>query len=225
MTFPHTSTITPCGAKTRSGGKCKTAAMPNGRCRMHGGKSLRGMAHPNAKHLRYAKDMPARLSGRYQEALDDPELLSTRHEIALVEARLNDLLTRADTGEAKILWEKARKLNQDIQKAIHNENYGATLVHAAELDFIIGSGLTDYEAWYQIQALIEQRRKLSESEQKRLVAAQQMITSEQAMTFVAAIVDSVRRNVTDRNVLNAIQIDIAALMNVQSKAEIGVNKA
>lgn len=28
-----------CGAKTRSGGKCKNWAMANGRCRMHGGKS------------------------------------------------------------------------------------------------------------------------------------------------------------------------------------------
>jgi len=28
-----------CGAKTRDGGTCKNWAMPNGRCRMHGGKS------------------------------------------------------------------------------------------------------------------------------------------------------------------------------------------
>jgi hypothetical protein len=28
-----------CGAKTRSGAPCKGAAMPNGRCRMHGGPS------------------------------------------------------------------------------------------------------------------------------------------------------------------------------------------
>ncbi len=28
-----------CGAKTRSGGTCKQPAMPNGRCRLHGGKS------------------------------------------------------------------------------------------------------------------------------------------------------------------------------------------
>lgn len=28
-----------CGSKTRNGEPCKTAAMPNGRCRMHGGKS------------------------------------------------------------------------------------------------------------------------------------------------------------------------------------------
>jgi glucans biosynthesis protein len=28
-----------CGAKTRAGPPCRTAAMPNGRCRMHGGTS------------------------------------------------------------------------------------------------------------------------------------------------------------------------------------------
>ncbi len=28
-----------CGAKTRRGTECKSPAMPNGRCRMHGGKS------------------------------------------------------------------------------------------------------------------------------------------------------------------------------------------
>ena len=28
-----------CGAKTRKGGHCQGPAMPNGRCRMHGGKS------------------------------------------------------------------------------------------------------------------------------------------------------------------------------------------
>lgn len=43
-----------CGAKTRSGGPCKTKPMPNGRCRMHGGKSLSGENHPRWKHGRYA---------------------------------------------------------------------------------------------------------------------------------------------------------------------------
>jgi glucans biosynthesis protein len=28
-----------CGARTRSGSPCESPAMPNGRCRMHGGKS------------------------------------------------------------------------------------------------------------------------------------------------------------------------------------------
>src|SRR6202040_190210 len=28
-----------CGARTRNGSRCRSAAMPNGRCRMHGGMS------------------------------------------------------------------------------------------------------------------------------------------------------------------------------------------
>ena len=48
-----------CGAKTRSSHPCKSPAMPNGRCRMHGGKSPgapRGAAHGRYKHGRYARE-------------------------------------------------------------------------------------------------------------------------------------------------------------------------
>lgn len=44
-----------CNAKTRAGGRCQNIPMANGRCRMHGGKSLSGQSHPNYKHGRYAK--------------------------------------------------------------------------------------------------------------------------------------------------------------------------
>lgn len=44
-----------CGAKTRKGAPCRRAPMENGRCYLHGGKSLRLFAHPNYKHGRYSK--------------------------------------------------------------------------------------------------------------------------------------------------------------------------
>jgi len=34
-----------CGAKTRTGGSCNQPAMKNGKCRLHGGKSLSGAEH------------------------------------------------------------------------------------------------------------------------------------------------------------------------------------
>ena len=52
-----------CGARTRSGGRCKNLAMfPAGRCRMHGGLSLRGLASPRYKHGRYSKDILAQIT-------------------------------------------------------------------------------------------------------------------------------------------------------------------
>jgi hypothetical protein len=44
------------GAKLRAGTPCKRLARrPQGRCRLHGGRSLGGIAHPNFKHGRRSK--------------------------------------------------------------------------------------------------------------------------------------------------------------------------
>lgn len=45
-----------CGAKTRAGGSCRQPAMKNGRCRLHGGKSLSGTAHGRYVHGYYTKE-------------------------------------------------------------------------------------------------------------------------------------------------------------------------
>lgn len=51
-----------CGAKTRDGGTCKARKMPNGRCRMHGGKTP-------------ATNQNAKKHGFYSSILDDSEKL------------------------------------------------------------------------------------------------------------------------------------------------------
>lgn len=48
-----------CGAKARSGHSCKSRAMKNGRCRMHGGTSPgapQGPLHWNYKHGYWTKN-------------------------------------------------------------------------------------------------------------------------------------------------------------------------
>lgn len=51
-----------CGAKTRRGSLCKSPAMKNGRCRMHGGKSPGApVGNKNAlKHGRYTAETIAK---------------------------------------------------------------------------------------------------------------------------------------------------------------------
>ena len=57
----HLADVARCGAKTRAGGSCKQPAMPNGRCRMHGGKSTGApKGNKNAlKHGRYTAEAKA----------------------------------------------------------------------------------------------------------------------------------------------------------------------
>ena len=62
---PHAE---PCGAKTRAGHSCGRYAMPNGRCRMHGGLStgartpegLERCRRSNWKHGRYSAEARAK---------------------------------------------------------------------------------------------------------------------------------------------------------------------
>lgn len=53
-----------CGAKTRSGSPCRSAAMPNGRCRMHGGPST----GPRTEAGRAAIRASRTIHGRYSQA-------------------------------------------------------------------------------------------------------------------------------------------------------------
>ena len=48
-----------CGAKTRRGTACRCPAMQNGKCRIHGGRSLNGKDHPGYKHGKHTKQHKA----------------------------------------------------------------------------------------------------------------------------------------------------------------------
>lgn len=217
MPLPHVTKL--CGAKCRDGHACTNPAMANGRCRKHRGGASKGIAAGNFKNGRYSKYLPAGLQERYQQSVDDPELLNMRHDIALVDTRLSDLLKRSEAGESRTLWQQARSANDGIRQAMDNENWPAMETHVRELDRLVGEGLTDHDIWHEISDLLDQRRKLVESEQKRLVAMKQLITSEQAMTLIAALAGIVKRHVTDRVVLSGIQNDLTRLMTIPAQVE------
>lgn len=208
MNAPPPHAHATCGALTRGGTPCRRAPLPNGRCNLHGGKSLAGIASPSFRTGRYSKHLPERLTARYHEAASDPDLLALREDIALIDARLADLLGRVDRGEPGALWQAV----SDAWDTFRRKRGGTQEQDAfMALAQAIEDGMTDFEAWAEIHTILEQRRKLVESERKRLVEMRQMVTVEQAMTFVAAIQESVRRHVTDRETLALIASDMAAL--------------
>src|ERR1019366_9543991 len=92
-----------CGAKLRKKDQtCRQAAMPNGRSRLHGGKSLGGSASPRFKHGRYSKHVmfqpPAPGMAWLNLNSQDTADLSLRQELARVTAAIQQLL-RALPGQ------------------------------------------------------------------------------------------------------------------------------
>ena len=153
---------------------------------MHGGSTPAGLASPNIRTGRYSKHLPARLAERYEAALTDPDLLALRDEIALTDADISRILEHLDTEMPDDPDDRLIWLEQ-------NE---------ANRD--------------RMQSLIEQRRRLVETERKRLVDLQQMMTAEQAMVLLATVESIVRKHV-DRNTMAAISADIARLVAHQPR--------
>lgn len=189
---------------------------------MHGGKALSGIAAPALKTGRYSKHLPTRLMDRYQEARIDADLLALRDDIALLDARLEDVLAKVDTGEAGETWRALQETVHEFEKAERGANSTTRETKKAEYNHdreeamrtiivLCQAGMSDYAAWNEVKALLEQRRKHAETEQKRLVAMQQMITASDAVLMQTAILDIIKRNVTDRATLIALSADFGKL--------------
>ena len=191
-------------------------AMTNGRCRIHGGKSLIGQASGTFQTGRYSKLLPARLAARYQEAQSDVNLLALRDEIALLDARLGDVLGTVDTGESSKIWKELQAVNGELQVAIRAKDNGKATQAASELSRLVSAGGADLEAWNDVMNLLDQRRRLVESERKRLVELQQVITTERAMTLLSVVLDTIRTHVTDRSILAAISADFRKLTTIDA---------
>ena len=212
--YPHGR----CKSKSKTTGNQCLQPVISGRevCYFHGGNTPNGFDLPQTKHGRYSKHLPTRLAGKYLEAQADPNLLNLRSEIALVDARTAELIQQVDTGESGRIWHAVRDTYKELNLAIQTNDSSWMLKCLTTLDSLISAGTRDYAVWREISANIEQRRKLVESERKRLVEMQQMITSERAMLLIAAVVDIVRENVDDTKVLRAISADVGKLITVDA---------
>lgn len=201
-----------CGAKTRQGAPCKGRAMPNGRCRMHGGSTPVGINLPQFKAGRYSKYIPDRLSTKYNESLSDPKLLEMREEVALIDGRLSELLTNLQKGDTKTLWTKLQKAWGSYKSASDDK----AVFYLMEIGELIKNGNEAYALWDEVYQVVEQRRRVVESERKRLVEMQQTITNDRAMILIGALLGIIKEHVRDTTTLRAISNDIRAITMVES---------
>jgi len=217
MSLPATR----CTAQSKQTGRQCGAYAVNGstKCHYHGGKSLSGIASPVLTTGKHSKHLPTRLLASYNERRSDPDLVAVADELALTDARIGELLGRVDTGESGEIWksikatyaagEKARRAHD----ATGDPDQRQTFFEAWEaVGILIGEGIADREAWSDVFSLVEQRRKLAETETKRREKLGQMITADRAMVLMSAVLGLIRENVSDRHALDSIQRGVERLI-------------
>lgn len=191
--------------------------MANGRCYKHGGATPRGIDSPHLKHGRYSRDIPTRLAARYEEAQRDPTLLTLDQDIALIDARLADVLSRVDTGESGALWRQAKAACKAFAKAYRGNDDKKIATTFYLLEDAINGGVSDYDAWGDVRSLINQRARLVEGERKRLVEMEQTMTTQQAMVFLTAVMNAVTKHVPDIQQRTAIAAELTAIATTEKR--------
>lgn len=189
------STYKKCGAKTRTGGTCGQRAMSNGRCYMHGGKSLKGINSPNFKTGLYSKDIPTQLAARYHEALADPDLLSLNNDIALVHAVITERLKEASKGDLHPAWIDAQKWYNALNEAIAKNDEQKLLEAIAELGKVIRPNYQARIALNDALGQMDRKSHLTDKERRALIDRQKVITIERVMLLIGVILTSLRESV------------------------------
>jgi hypothetical protein len=194
-----------CGAPTKDGGLCQRPPGVGGHCPQH-------QVDAPSEAGRWGKAVPPRLLDRYQQSANDPDQLALCHDIALLDARLDDLLRRVGTGESGDAWKRLRKIFAEFYKAHEADDDDRMDQKVEALNEIIAEGAGDETSWAEVLSLLEQRHRLVESEQKRLQVGKLMMKTDDAWAYMDALIQSVKRHVKDSAALTALNDDFTRIL-------------
>jgi hypothetical protein len=172
-------------------------------CRTHGGKTPSGVDSPHWKTGRYSKDLPSGLFQDYVRSLNDPDIISLREELAFLDSliskdmrKLSDLRSDLGPGPYSVYLE--------MEAAALAGDPALATIKLEELGEILRAGQSVYRTEDRILDRIEQRRKLADSERRRLVDAHSVVTKEKLRNLIYHLGQTIREEVPDKEVRNRI---------------------
>ena len=213
-----------CTAKSkRSGDRCKrSASVGRTVCNIHGGKTLRGKAHPafkdgrRSKAGRYGDALPERLFDAYTRTIDDPHVIHLTSELALLDARMHELLAQIDQGDPMTALQEIKEAYDAFAAQETKGDVSGMSAALDELRTAILKERPDTGVWAQIIEIVDARRRVANTQRRIIMDEQNVVTAAQAMTLAQTLVSIIRDRVRDPNVLQAIKEDFAAVMMLES---------
>lgn len=194
-----------CGAKTRDWDppsnwtRCRQTRIDpdNHRCRNHGGQSLRGVASPSWEGKGRSQYLPDALGDRMDDFMKDPNIASVREDLALADVRLSMKLEQMETAETGERWEKLEEKVDVLSDALTEGDTDTASAALSEIQEIVKEGAEAEESWDEVFDIMEQKRKLAETENKRIKASSNTLTVEEASMLVDVMV-SLMQDVAER---------------------------
>ncbi len=207
-----------CRGITRAGAQCLLPPM-RGRnfCDKHGGRNAVGTANGAYRHGWHSKFAPGQLTERLIVFANNPNLLENLNEIAALDVRTEQLLNSA--ADLAAWQDDLIKAAADLRSARSEGDDEDTWEATNRLLLAIDAGEGELQIWSELRDNIEQRRKITESERKRMNDEQQMVPIDQLMVIMRNLSDSINKHVTDKKAVAALRADIILLVGGQGVRE------
>jgi hypothetical protein len=208
-----------CGAKKRKGGICRAPAMANGRCYFHGGKSLKGAAHPGFKHGRFSKHMPDQLAGIFAEVQSNPKYITLERNLMLNEAFIREKLeTLKENGNPAEGWDEVVAWCEKLHIGIANLNMPTIEVATAAIEKIADEQTRYHQMVAEIQKTMAEQRKDLTAKSQIENRAEKSISAPELMALIGGIVHIINQAVKEPKVKYAIADGIGQLISVPGVA-------
>jgi hypothetical protein len=175
------------------------------------------MSVPARRDERTSKDYLAsiksdEIQNHYTAVVDVDDLLDSTPEIALITARLHQLLGRLDTRESAALISNVRQAWNDFSAAQAVRDDAGVVAAARKLNALLNGQRDDYQVWDDIYRALDVQQKLIGQESKRRVDGARVMKTDDAMGFVLQILHIVKKHVDDPAILKKIQLDAQKAM-------------
>lgn len=200
-----------CKRIKKNGERCKAGALknhPTQYCRAHA-KPV-GIEAGGTKHMKYSTVLPPKIAERYLEAVEDRELSSVKHELALVDRRIEELVDRMGGNASKKAWEAALFKCRALSKK--KEEQGQ--IEQEDIDSVVemlAAGLDESITWDEAYRAISLRNRLADTEVKRMRVLDNMVPITQVIALLTAVANIVRNNVSNGVEIETVRKEIAQL--------------
>jgi len=180
-------------------------------CRYHGaGYAAKSGGAGDERVSRHGKFLPARYVERFEQFMIDPDALALYSELALLDSRTTELAERLDSCDSKEAWAKVSRATYMLGKLTHlDEDVPkiVTLLQEAQ-----AMKADEQAIWREMTSMVEIRRRVADTEQKREIAAKQYLSIPEANAMLAFIMDIIIQHVTDQTTREKIAEKMRGLM-------------
>jgi hypothetical protein len=200
-----------CGAKLRGKDqRCRQWAMPNGRCRLHGGKSLGGVDSPTFKHGRYSKVL-ARTRGQDEQVAEPEFPPGVGQEIALLRARIRQLIEREKYPDCAFPdWVRR------LRAAYRAGDQAALAALFDEASMIVPRRRSQAKTRAEIRRTVDVLRRVINASLRRTERLRELVPPSELQHLAIRLRVSIRRHARDPAIAEQIEHD-AGLVSVVSQ--------